>query len=161
MAMVEEQGSTAIVCGKVNFGAFPGKVTIALQRGRVYIAFLRGGGVNTAVLCGIAISPCSVGRAKFLQYGGGKGEPRRWRASILPRPAERSIWHRDSFAFFREGQYFGRRCSIYLKRGAPTCRPARLSPLLIPGSPAPGLSSLLARQLRRRSAQNWAESRAA
>ena len=39
----------------------------------------------------------------------------------------------DSFAFFREGQYFGQRCSIYLKRVAPTFRPARL----LPGSPAP------------------------
>ena len=94
MAMVEEQGSTAMVCGKVNFGAFRGKVSIALQRGRAHIAMRCGGGVDTAVICGIAISPCSVGRAQLLQYGGEKGEPRRWRASKLPRLSERSIWHR-------------------------------------------------------------------
>ena len=52
MAMVEEQGSTATACGKVNFGAPRGKVAIALQRGRVYISIRRGGGVNTAVLFG-------------------------------------------------------------------------------------------------------------
>ena len=52
MAMEEEQGSTAMACGKVNFGAPRGKVAIALQWGRVYISIRRGGGVNTAVLFG-------------------------------------------------------------------------------------------------------------
>ena len=44
MAMVGEPGSTAMVFGKVNFGAFCEKVAIAPLRGRVPIAFLRGGG---------------------------------------------------------------------------------------------------------------------
>ena len=167
MAIVEKQGSTAMVCGKVNFGAFRGKVASVLQRGRVYIAIRRGGGVNTAALCGVAMSQCSVGRAKLLQYGGvrggrGGGERQYCRAlrrGQFGRGFRGNVY--DSFATFRGGQYFGRRCSIYLRRGAPTYRPATLLPLLIPGSPASGLNSLLARQLRERSAQDWAESRAA
>ena len=72
MAMVEEQGSTAMVCGKVNFGAFRGKVSIALQRGRVFIAMRCGGGVDTAVICRIAVSPC-CGQGETFAVRGEKG----------------------------------------------------------------------------------------
>ena len=114
MAIVEKQGSTAMVCGKVNFGAFRGKVAIVLQRGRVYIAIRRGGGVNTAALCGVAMSQCSVGRAKLLQYGGVRGSRgggerqycRALRRGQFGRGFRGNVY--DSFATFRGGQYFGR-----------------------------------------------------
>ena len=73
MAMVEEQGSIATVCEQANFGAFCGKVTIDLLRGRVYIAVLRVGGANSTVLCGIVISPRYPDRTQFLLYGGKAG----------------------------------------------------------------------------------------
>ena len=36
-ATVGEQGCIALVCGRVNFGAFRGRVTVALLWGRVYV----------------------------------------------------------------------------------------------------------------------------
>ena len=64
------------------------------SRGRSqYRRALRGR--HVAMLCG---------QGEIVAVRGGKGEPRRRRASILPRPAERSIWPRVSrqcLRFFR------------------------------------------------------------